>query len=152
MASVRSPSSSPPPGGARVIGLASEPNHEWLAAHGVIPVAYGDGVRGPDQGRGPGGRVDAFIDTHGDGYVDLALALGVATDRIDTIIDFAAAERTGVKTDGNAVGARPEVLAELAGRVADGRLELPVAPPTRSTASATPTASWSAATPAGRSS
>ena len=30
--------------GATVIGLASESNHEWLKGHGVIPVAYGDGV------------------------------------------------------------------------------------------------------------
>ena len=30
--------------GATVIGLASPANHEWLAGHGVIPVAYGDGV------------------------------------------------------------------------------------------------------------
>ena len=30
--------------GATVIGLAGPDNHEWLAAHGVIPVAYGDGV------------------------------------------------------------------------------------------------------------
>jgi NADPH:quinone reductase-like Zn-dependent oxidoreductase len=82
--------------------------------------------RGADPRSGPDG-VDAFIDTHGDGYVDLALALGVATERIDTIIDFAAAQRTGVRTDGNAVGARPGVIAELAARLADGRLEMPVA-------------------------
>src|SRR6202035_2149973 len=30
--------------GATVIGLASPANHAWLARHGVIPVAYGDGV------------------------------------------------------------------------------------------------------------
>jgi NADPH:quinone reductase-like Zn-dependent oxidoreductase len=29
--------------GATVIGLASEPHHAWLTAHGVIPVSYGDG-------------------------------------------------------------------------------------------------------------
>jgi hypothetical protein len=48
--------------------------------------------------------VDAFIDTYGDGYVELALALGVAAGRIDTIADFAAAAKHGVKTDG---GQRP---------------------------------------------
>lgn len=36
-------------------------------------------------------RVKAFIDTHGGGYVELALALGVAAERIDTIVDYAAA-------------------------------------------------------------
>jgi NADPH:quinone reductase-like Zn-dependent oxidoreductase len=72
--------------------------------------------------------VDAFIDTHGDGYVDLALALGVAADRIDTIADFAAAAKHGVKTDGGAAaGPGARVLTELAGLIADGQLELPIA-------------------------
>jgi len=44
--------------------------------------------------------VDAFIDSHGDGYVALAPALGVAAERIDTIVDYAAAQKHGVKTDG----------------------------------------------------
>jgi NADPH:quinone reductase-like Zn-dependent oxidoreductase len=111
--------------GATVIGLASEPNHEWLAGHGVIPVSYGPGVA--DRIRAAsGGRVDAFIDTFGDGYVDLALELGVRPDRIDTIIDFVAAQRHGVKTDGNAVGASPETLAELAALVDKGAIEVPI--------------------------
>jgi NADPH:quinone reductase-like Zn-dependent oxidoreductase len=72
--------------------------------------------------------VDAFIDTHGDGYVELALALGVAAERIDTIADFAAAAKHAVKTDGGAeAGPGAKVLAELAGLIADGQLEVPVA-------------------------
>jgi hypothetical protein len=39
--------------------------------------------------------VDAFIDTHGDGYVELPLPVGVAAERIDTIVDFAAAQKYG---------------------------------------------------------
>jgi NADPH:quinone reductase-like Zn-dependent oxidoreductase len=113
--------------GATVIGLASEINHEWLKSHGVIPVAYGDGVADRIGAAAPDG-VDAFIDTYGDGYVELALALGVATDRIDTIADFAAAEKHGVKTDGGtAAGPGARVLAELAGLIADGYLEVPIA-------------------------
>jgi NADPH:quinone reductase-like Zn-dependent oxidoreductase len=112
--------------GATVIGLASEPHHGWLRDHGVVPVAYRDGVKDRIQAAG-GGRVDAFIDTFGGGYVDLAISLGVAPERIDTIIDWAAAERYGVKTDGNMVGARPEVLAELAELIATGHLEAPIA-------------------------
>ena len=57
--------------GATVIGLASESNHEWLNRHGAIPVAYGDGVAGRIRAAAPSG-VDAFIDTYGDGYVELA--------------------------------------------------------------------------------
>ncbi|MBA2638118.1 MAG: zinc-binding dehydrogenase, partial [Solirubrobacterales bacterium] len=63
----------------------------------------------------------------GDGYVDVALELGVALQRIDTITDFAAVERHGVKADGSAAGARPEVIAELADLVARGELEVPIA-------------------------
>jgi NADPH:quinone reductase-like Zn-dependent oxidoreductase len=113
--------------GATVIGLASESNHEWLQSHGVIPVAYGDGVANRIKATAPNG-VDAFIDTHGNGYVELALALGVAPERIDTIADFAAAAKHGVKTDGGAeAGSGAKVLAELAGLIADGHLEVLIA-------------------------
>ncbi len=112
--------------GATVIGLASAPHHDWLREHGAIPVAYGEGVA--DRIRAAaGGPIDAFVDTHGDGYVDLAIELGVAPERIDTIIDWDAAERHGVRTEGNMAGARPEVLAELADLIAAGRLEVPIA-------------------------
>ncbi len=111
--------------GATVVGLASPVHHDWLAAHGVIPVSYGDGVA--DRIRQAADRVDAFIDTVGTGYVQLALELGVAPDRIDTIADFAAISRYGVKGDGNAAGASAAVLAELAELIADGELEIPIA-------------------------
>jgi NADPH:quinone reductase-like Zn-dependent oxidoreductase len=112
--------------GARVIGLASEPHHEWLWGHGVTPVTYGNGVA--DRVRGAAnGRIDAFIDTFGSGYVDLAITLGVAPQRIDTIVDWEAATRHGVLTDGNIVGTRTDVLAELAQRIVDRELEVPIA-------------------------
>jgi NADPH:quinone reductase-like Zn-dependent oxidoreductase len=113
--------------GARVIGLASEPHHAWLRDHGVVPVAYGAGVDHRIRAAAIGGAVDAMIDTYGGGYVDLAVELGVPPDRIDTITDWAAAERHGTKTDGNMVGARPEVLSELAQLVDQGRLDVPIA-------------------------
>jgi NADPH:quinone reductase-like Zn-dependent oxidoreductase len=112
--------------GAMVIGLAGPDNHAWLSAHGVTPVSYGDGVA--DRVRAAAdGRADAFIDTWGSGYVDLAVALGIAPDRIDTIVDWDRARAIGAKTDGNAAGARAEVLAELAGLVAAGKLDVPIA-------------------------
>jgi NADPH:quinone reductase-like Zn-dependent oxidoreductase len=111
---------------AKVIGLSSEANHKWLTEHGVIPVTYGAGVE--DRIRAAsGGKVDAFVDTYGGGYVELALKLGVAPNRIDTIIDFAAAAKYGVKTEGNFEAATADVLAELAGLLAAGRLEIPIA-------------------------
>jgi NADPH:quinone reductase-like Zn-dependent oxidoreductase len=113
--------------GATVIGLASQYNHEWLQSHGVIPVVYGDGVIDRIKAAAPGG-INAFIDTHGGGYVELALALGVAVERIDTIADFAAAAKYGVMTEPG-TNARPgaEVLAELAALIAEGYLEVPIA-------------------------
>jgi NADPH:quinone reductase-like Zn-dependent oxidoreductase len=74
-----------------------------------------------------GGPVDAFIDTFGAGYVELALQLGVNTQRIDTIIDYPAVARYGVKGEGNAAAASAEVLARLAELIADGKLEVPIA-------------------------
>jgi NADPH:quinone reductase-like Zn-dependent oxidoreductase len=111
--------------GATVIGLASPANHEWLTGHGVIPVSYGDGVA--DRIRRAAGKVDAFIDTFGADYVRLALDLGVEPSRIDTIVRFDAVQEYGVKAEGNAAGASAAVLAELAGLIAAGELEIPVA-------------------------
>lgn len=54
---------------------------------------------------------DALIDLVGGGYVDLALGNWVDPQRIDTIVDFAAAEK-GVKAEGDAAGASAAVLAE----------------------------------------
>jgi NADPH:quinone reductase-like Zn-dependent oxidoreductase len=110
---------------ATVIGLASEANHEWLTGHGVIPVSYGDGMAASIQQAA--GQIDAFIDTFGADYVQLALELGVAPERVDTIANFEAVQRYGVKGEGNAAGASASVLAELAGLIASGQLEVPVA-------------------------
>jgi NADPH:quinone reductase-like Zn-dependent oxidoreductase len=112
--------------GATVIGLASEPNHPWLRDHGVIPVSYGDGVADRIREAADGG-VDAFIDTVGGDYLQLAFDLGVAPDRVDTIVDPQAGEKYGVHTDGNAVGASAGVMAELAGLIDAGELEIPIA-------------------------
>jgi NADPH:quinone reductase-like Zn-dependent oxidoreductase len=91
----------------------------------VIPVAYGDGVA--DRIRQAADKVDAFIDTFGADYVQLALDLGVEPSRIDTIVRFDAVAEHGVKAEGNAVGAGASTLAELAGLIADGQLEVPIA-------------------------
>ncbi len=112
--------------GSTVIGLAGETNHEWLRDKGVLPLTYGEGMADRITEAAPDG-VDAFLDTYGGGYVDLALSLGVAPKRINTIIDFAAVAEHGVLTVGNAQGSSADVLAELAQLIAAGELELPVA-------------------------
>ena len=112
--------------GARVLGIASAANAGHLRAIGVEPVVYGDGLADRLRSLAPDG-IDAFIDTHGDGYVDLAVALGVTPDRIDTIIDFTAAQRHGAKTDASPQASTPDVLATMAEHVAWGRLTVPIA-------------------------
>lgn len=109
--------------GAEVIGIASLANHDWLTAHMVKPVAYGEGLA--DRLREA--HIDAFIDTHGSGYVKLAIELGVRPDRIQTTIDFAAVQEYGVKAEGSNTTKNAAVLAELAGLVASGDLEVPIA-------------------------
>jgi NADPH:quinone reductase-like Zn-dependent oxidoreductase len=110
---------------ATVIGLASEAHHSWLAGHGVVPVAYGDGMA--DRIRRAASKVDAFVDAFGAGYVQLALELGVEPSRIDTIVNFEAVPRYGVKAEGSAEAASASVLAELVGLIASGELEVPIA-------------------------
>ncbi|MFG1641019.1 NADP-dependent oxidoreductase [Amycolatopsis sp. NPDC049252] len=112
--------------GATVIGLASEANHAWLRELDVVPVEYGEGVEERIEKAAPDG-VHAFIDTYGDGYVDLALRLGVYAGRINTIIDFAAAEKYNVKAEGSMAASTADVLRELATLIAKGLLEVPVA-------------------------
>ena len=114
--------------GATVLGIAGPSNDEWLRAHGVIPVNYGDDLAQRLQAAAPAGRIDAFLDFFGGGYVELAVdELSVAPDRVDTIIDFAAAEQFGVKTAGSADADNAEVLGSLAALVADGKLDVPIA-------------------------
>jgi NADPH:quinone reductase-like Zn-dependent oxidoreductase len=110
--------------GATVIGVASPANRQWLVDHGVIPVYYGQDIAGRIKQEVP--RVDAFIDTFGGDYVQVAIDLGVLPARIDTIANFAAVDQFGVKAEGNAAGASATVLEELAALIAAGRLELPV--------------------------
>lgn len=112
--------------GAKVIGLAGKANHDWLNSKGVLPVTYGDGVAERIKKAAPIG-VDAFLDTYGGGYVDLAIELGVEPSRINTIIDFDAVARHGVLTIGNAEGSSAGVMAEFAALVAAGDVEMPIA-------------------------
>ncbi len=112
--------------GACVIALASERHHAWLRERGAVPVAYGDGVRERIMMAAEETPVAAFIDLVGRGYVELALELGIAKDRIDTIVDFPAVQKYGVKTEGGAAAASAATLAELAEAIAAGDLVVPI--------------------------
>jgi NADPH:quinone reductase-like Zn-dependent oxidoreductase len=114
--------------GATVLGIAGPSNDDWLTAHGIIPVNYGDGLAKRLRAAAPNRRIDAFLDFFGGGYVELAVTeLGIDPQRVDTIIDFPAIDRFGVRGEGNADAADAIVLAELADLVAAGELDVPVA-------------------------
>lgn len=71
-----------------MLAIASPSNHAWLVAHGATPVPYGGGL----ADRLPSSRADrvgALIDLFGPDYLDLAVELGIAPDRIETVIAYA---------------------------------------------------------------
>ncbi len=110
----------------RVLGIASSNSADWLQAHDVIPIAYGDGLEARLREAAPNG-VDAFIDLFGPDYVQLAVDLGVPPERIETIISFQKAAEVGAKTEGSTDASTPEVLAEVADLVADGAVDFDIA-------------------------
>ena len=112
--------------GARVIALASERHHDWLRARGAVPIVYGDGVSDRIITAAEAAPVAAFIDLVGGGYVELALELGIPTDRIDTVVDFPAIRQYGVKGEGGASAASAATLAELAALIPAGDLVVPI--------------------------
>ena len=109
-----------------MLGIASSGNAEWLRAHGVEPIEYGDGLADRLQQAAPDG-VDAFIDLFGPDYVQLAVDLGVPLERINTIIAFAKAAEVGAKTEGSAEASTPPVLQQLADLVVSGAVDFDVA-------------------------
>jgi NADPH2:quinone reductase len=72
-------------------------------------------------------KIDAFIDLFGPQYLDLAVDLGVPRDRIETIISRERALEIGAKVEGSGDASTTEVLAEMAGLVASGKIEIPIA-------------------------
>jgi NADPH:quinone reductase-like Zn-dependent oxidoreductase len=114
--------------GATVLGIAGPSNDSWLSGHGVVPVNYGRDLADRLRAAAAHGVVNAFLDFFGGGYVELAVAeLRVPPHRVDTIIDFAAVDKFGVKAAGNRDASDAAVLAELANLVAVGELEVPIA-------------------------
>ena len=112
--------------GARVLAVAGEANHDWLRAHGAEPVAYGDGLEDRLRAAAADG-VTAFFDLFGDGYADLAVALGVPPERVATVADFAAGERLGVKVTGMSALEDPaQGVRTLAAIASSGGFEVPI--------------------------
>lgn len=103
--------------GARVIGTASEANHDYLRKLGAEPVAH-DGLATLET------QVDAGFDTAGRGAVRELIALTGDPARVVTIADFAAGESGAHVSSQTSAW---QALGEAAGLFAAGRFSLPVA-------------------------
>jgi enoyl reductase len=109
-------------GGATVIGTASPANHAYLRQLGAIPVAYGDGL--VDAVRATGHAPTVALDAAGGGAVEASIRLGVAPDRVGTIVDDKAAAEHGARVV--RAGRSPQRLAEVVALAARGRITMPV--------------------------
>lgn len=121
--------------GARVIGTASERNHDQLRSLGVEPVTYGDGLAERVRVLAPDG-IDAAIDTVGtDEAVEVSLALLGDPARLVTIANaqFATVVAAGGHAIGGGAGADPGTAIRDAARLtlaklfADGAIGVDVA-------------------------
>ncbi|MGW3107013.1 zinc-binding dehydrogenase [Streptomyces sp. NPDC001100] len=66
--------------------------------------------------------IDAFVDTFGQGNVDIAVELGVPPRRINTLADGRAVARHGVRSRAQEDVFTPQLVAELAELVSKGLL------------------------------
>lgn len=108
--------------GARVIGTASEKNHDMLRGLGAEPVTYGDGLADRVKELAPEG-VDIVADFVG-GVVDVTTAVLAEGSRHGSIAD-----PDVLKAGGQWMWVRPDAegLAYLSQMVDDGRLSVEVA-------------------------
>jgi NADPH:quinone reductase len=103
--------------GARVIGTASERNHEYLRELGAEPTTYGAGLADRVRALAPDG-VDAAIDCVGtDEAVDVSLELVADRKRIASIAAFARGAQAGIKLLGGGPGADPGTELRQAARL-----------------------------------
>ena len=108
--------------GATVIGTASTGNHDYVRRLGGVPVAYGDGL--VDAVRDTGLRPTVALDAAGGSAIAQSIALGVAPDRVGTIVDDKAAAEHGARVV--RAGRSPERLAGVIDLAARGKVTMPV--------------------------
>ncbi|MFJ9848013.1 NADP-dependent oxidoreductase [Streptomyces sp. NPDC101150] len=108
--------------GARVIGTASERNHDFLRSLGAEPVTYGDGLEDRVRALAPEG-VDVALDFVGDGVLDVSQRLLKDRTRLVSIADGEVQAKGG-----HLVWVRPDTADLTAlGDLADaGKLVVPV--------------------------
>jgi NADPH:quinone reductase-like Zn-dependent oxidoreductase len=108
--------------GARVIGTASEKNHDFLRGFGIEPVAYGEGLVERVRQLVPNG-IDVAADFVG-GVRDVTLAVLAPSGRHGSIVDSSVAEHGGLYAWVRPNGEDLQVLADFADA---GKLTVPVA-------------------------
>ena len=111
--------------GARVIGTASEANHDFLRSLGAEPTTYGAGLADRVRELAPGG-VDRALDVAGHGALQDLIAATGSPDRVITIADFSAPEH-GVRVSTGGDDRAWHALGEAARLHEEGRFSLPVA-------------------------
>jgi NADPH:quinone reductase-like Zn-dependent oxidoreductase len=111
--------------GARVIGTASEGNHEYLRTLGAEPTTYGDGMVERVRELAPEG-VDLALDTAGRGALPELIEITGGPEHVVTIADFSAAEH-GVRVSGGAGERSWDALGQAARLSEAGELTMPVA-------------------------
>jgi NADPH:quinone reductase-like Zn-dependent oxidoreductase len=99
--------------GARVIGTASEGNHEFLRSLGAEPVVYGDGLAERVRGLAPEG-VDAAVDCVGGDAVVVSQELLKDPSRVASIVDPEVTQRGGHQVWTQPVPSDLAALASLA--------------------------------------
>jgi NADPH:quinone reductase-like Zn-dependent oxidoreductase len=113
--------------GARVIGTASENNHEFLRALGAEATTYGDGLAERVRELVPDG-VDVALDAAGGGALPALVQLTGDPQRVITIADYQGAQETGVPFSGGmGTGRAVHALREIAEPIEAGTFTLPVA-------------------------
>jgi len=113
--------------GARVIGTASEANHDYLRELGAEPTTYGDGMAERVRALAPEG-VDAALDAGGGGVLPVLVELTGGPEHVVTIVDYPGAEQTGVTFSGGPGAERAwHALSEVGPLIEAGKFSLPVA-------------------------
>jgi NADPH:quinone reductase-like Zn-dependent oxidoreductase len=111
--------------GVRVIGTASERNHEYLRSIGAGPIAYGDGLLERVLSIAPQG-VDAVLDASGRGEIPISIKLAGGPDRVLTLVAFDAAA-TGIQIYVGGPGNDPRpALREIVSLIQQQRLRVPI--------------------------
>jgi enoyl reductase len=108
--------------GVEVIGTASPGNHAYLRELGAIPVAYGDGL--VEAVRATGRAPTVALDAAGAAAIAASVRLGIAPDRVGTIVDDKAAAEHGARVV--RAPRDPARLAEVVALAAGRRLVMPV--------------------------